>query len=271
MRRIVIDGHDAAIAGRLQRHFDAGHAELGTASGMLGQHHAVVHLVDMVATQHQRVLRSDLAQQFQVLEDGVGGAAVPVVAELLLRRHDVDILAQAGLEETPAVLDMADQALRLVLGQHGDAAQARVDAVGDLDDITVFSRTFSEHLGHLRSVFNRLQDAGLKLKPSKCSFFREEMEFLGHKVTKEGISPLPNKVDAVRKMTPPASLRDVQVFLGMVGYYRQFIPHFSKLAEPLVHLLQNEVPFSWDPKQDAAFHALCEALATSPVLCPPQF
>ena len=63
-----------------------------------------------------------------------------------------------------------------------------------LDDITVFSRTFTEHLGHLRAVFDRLQDAGLKLKPSKCSFFREEMEFLGHKVTKEGISPLPTKL-----------------------------------------------------------------------------
>ena len=140
-----------------------------------------------------------------------------------------------------------------------------------LDDITVFSRTFQEHLSHLRLVFNRLRTAGLKLKPSKCSFFKTEMEFLGHHVSQSGIAPLPGKIDAIRHMTQPTSLRDIQVFLGMVGYYCQFIPHFSELAEPLVRLLIKEVPFVWDEEQDSAFNALREALASSPVLVHPDF
>lgn len=140
-----------------------------------------------------------------------------------------------------------------------------------LDDITVFSRTFEEHLQHLRTVFQRIRDAGLKLKPSKCAFFKNEMEFLGHKVSREGILPLPDKVTAVRKMSPPKSLRDIQVFLGMVGYYRQFIPHFAELAEPLVYLLHKDVPFSWEDEQEASFVALCAALASSPVLIHPDF
>ena len=140
-----------------------------------------------------------------------------------------------------------------------------------LDDITVFSRTFQEHLSHLRLVFDCLRTAGLKLKPSKCSFFKTEMEFLGHHVSQSGIAPLPGKVDAIRHMTQPTSLRDIQVFLGMVGYYRQFIPHFSELAEPLVRLLIKEVPFVWDEEQDSAFNALREALASSPVLVHPDF
>ena len=81
-----------------------------------------------------------------------------------------------------------------------------------LDDITVFSCTFSEHLDHLKTVFQRLQDAGLKLKPSKCLFFKEELEFLGHKVSRDGIAPLPDKITAVQKMAIPSSLRDIQVF-----------------------------------------------------------
>ena len=88
-----------------------------------------------------------------------------------------------------------------------------------LDDITVFSKTFSDHLEHLKQVFLRLRTAGLKLKPSKCSFFQENMEFLGHKVSREGIHPLPNKIEAIKNMAVPSSLRDIQVFLGMAGYY----------------------------------------------------
>ena len=140
-----------------------------------------------------------------------------------------------------------------------------------LDDITVFSRTFHEHLTHLRLVFDRLRNAGLKLKPAKCSFFQSEMEFLGHRVSRDGIAPLPGKVDAIRQMSTPASLRDIQVFIGMVGYYRQFVPHFAELAEPLVRLLTKDTPFVWGEEQESAFRALTEALATSPVLVHPDF
>ena len=72
-----------------------------------------------------------------------------------------------------------------------------------LDNITVFSSTFANHLNHLCSVFQRLRETGLKLKPSKCSFFKEQLEFLGHKVTKNGIKPMNTKINAIDKMAPP--------------------------------------------------------------------
>lgn len=138
-----------------------------------------------------------------------------------------------------------------------------------LDKITVFLRILHEHLSHLRLVFNCLQDAGLKLKPSKCSFFQSEMEFLSHRVSCDGIAPLPGKVDVIRNMSTPASLRDIQVFIGMVGYYRQFVPHFAELAKPLVRLLTKDTPFVWGYEQESSFRALIDALATSPVLVHP--
>ena len=88
---------------------------------------------------------------------------------------------------------------------------------------------------------------------------------------RDGISPLPDKITTVQKMAIPSSLRDIQVFLGMVGYYWQFIPHFAELAEPLVYLLHKDVPFHWGEEQDTAFWALFSALATSPVLIHPNF
>ena len=92
-----------------------------------------------------------------------------------------------------------------------------------LDDITVFSRTFNDHLAHLREVFTRLRTANLKLKKDKCSFLKNQFEFLGHHISAEGIQPQSSKLDAINQMKIPTSLRDIQVFLGMTGYYRQFI------------------------------------------------
>ena len=86
-----------------------------------------------------------------------------------------------------------------------------------LDDINVFSRTFNEHLQHLEKVFKRLKDANLKIKPSKCSFFKEQIEYLGHIVSKEGLKPQPCKVEAVKKMPISKNKKDIQVFLGMMG------------------------------------------------------
>ena len=139
-----------------------------------------------------------------------------------------------------------------------------------LDDITVFSSTFTAHLEHLRAVFEKIRAAGLKLKPSKCSFFKDRLEFLGHEVSRTGIKPMMNKVEAIDKMLPPTSLRDVQVFLGMMGYYRQFIPDFARLSEPLVQLLRG-VPFDWGPEQQASFESLKATLKAAPILVYPDF
>ena len=101
-----------------------------------------------------------------------------------------------------------------------------------LDDIIVFSRTPEEHIHRLKAVFEKLKAAGLKLKPSKCDFFKKEIKYLGHVVSEQGVSTDPDKIKAVTEWPQPTTVTEVRSFLGFVSYYRRFIPNFSKVAKP---------------------------------------
>ena len=89
-----------------------------------------------------------------------------------------------------------------------------------LDDIIVFSKTLEEHVVRLRAVFEKLKQVGLKLKPSKCEFFRQELTYLGHVVSKEGIQTDPKKVEAICKWPIPTNMTEVRSFLGFTNYYQ---------------------------------------------------
>ena len=102
-----------------------------------------------------------------------------------------------------------------------------------LDDVIVFNKTPEEHLERLEAVFQKLSAAGLKLKPSKCTFFQTEIAYLGHLITLDGVATDPKKVEAVLKWPRPETVYDVRSFLGFVGYYRRFIKGFSALSGPL--------------------------------------
>jgi len=140
-----------------------------------------------------------------------------------------------------------------------------------LDDIIIFGSTELELLDHFRTVLDRLSDAGLKLKPSKCILFQTKIQYLGHLVTADGIKPLPDKLDAIRHFPVPKCLRDVRAFYGLASYYRWFVKDFAKIAEPLSSLTRKQdSKFHWTLEAQVAFEKLKEALCLVPVLSFPQ-
>ena len=139
-------------------------------------------------------------------------------------------------------------------------------AFGYLDDILIFSSDNKTHLKHLEIVFQRLREADLKLKASKCNFFKKHIQYLGHLVSGEGIEPLPEKLEAVRKMPPPTTPKEVRQFLGLVGYYRKFVPKFADIARPLTNLTKLDIPYEWTNRCQEAFDFLKEMLLKEPVL-----
>ena len=100
-------------------------------------------------------------------------------------------------------------------------------AFGYLDDILVFSPDMETHLKHLRILFERLRSADLKLKEVKCNFLKKHIQYLGHIISGEGIAPVPEKLESIQKMPPPRNPKEVKQFLGLIGYYRKFVPHFQ--------------------------------------------
>ena len=139
-------------------------------------------------------------------------------------------------------------------------------AFGYLDDILIFSPDNKTHLEHLELVFQRLREADLKLKASKCNFFKKHIQYLGHLVSGEGIEPLPEKLEAVRKMPPPTTPKEVRQFLGLVGYYRKFVPKFADIARPLTNLTKLDVPYEWNNRCQEAFEFLKQMLLKEPIL-----
>ena len=109
-----------------------------------------------------------------------------------------------------------------------------------LDDLIVFLRTAEEHLHRLHVVFNRLREYNLKLKPSKCNLFQEEINYLAHQVSKEGVWPSNINVKAITEYAPPQTYTEIRAFLGLVGHYRWFIKGFARIAQPLNEHLAGE-------------------------------
>ena len=111
-----------------------------------------------------------------------------------------------------------------------------------LDDVIVVSPDFASHLKRLEDVFERLQDAGLKLKPTKCELLQDEVHYLGHVVSAEGVTTDPDKIAAIREWEAPKDLKALQACLGTAGYYRQYIPDFATIAKPLTRLTSGDNP-----------------------------
>ena len=128
-----------------------------------------------------------------------------------------------------------------------------------LDDIIIFSKS-EEHLKHLRIIFQRLKAAGLKLKRSKCDFMKKHIQYLGHLLSKEGIQPLPEKLESIKIMPAPRNAREIKQFLGLAGYYRKFVHRFLDLSRPLTRLTHKDALFEWTKECKAVFQMLKDTL-----------
>lgn len=138
-----------------------------------------------------------------------------------------------------------------------------------IDDILVFSKSVAEHFTHLEQVMEWLEQEGLRLKPKKCNFFHQKVEYLGHTISKDGVDVSQDKVEAVRRYPAPTDLRSLRAFLA--SYYRRFVPNFSKVAGPLHHLTSKDTPFVWTSVCEEAFKQLKQLLTEAPVFLYPSF
>ena len=134
-----------------------------------------------------------------------------------------------------------------------------------LDDIIIFSKNELEHLEHLE-VFLQLRMAGLKMKGSKCDFLKSEIHYLGHLISADGISPLPDKLDTIKNMPALKDVKEIKQFLGLTGYYRKFIPRFADISRPLTQLMKKEMKFMWTPECLKSFELLKLFLCGEPIL-----
>ena len=152
-----------------------------------------------------------------------------------------------------------------------------------LDDVVVFSSSIDEHLQRLDAVLSRLRDEGLKAKLEKCCFFRTEVKYLGHIISKEGVATDPEKLSAVSRWAHPKDASELRSFLGFASYYRRYVEGFSKLAAPL-HRLVNDlsgpqtkrgarrvIGDKWTTECEESFSSIKARLVNAPVLAYADF
>jgi hypothetical protein len=135
-----------------------------------------------------------------------------------------------------------------------------------IDDILIYSKNEKEHAWHLRIVLTHLREHQLYAKFSKCAFWLEEIQFLGHVLSAKEIAVDPSKVKDILEWKPPTTVHQVRSFLRLAGYYRRFIPDFSKLVKRITSLLKNDTMFNWSSRCNEAFKQLKVLLTTALVL-----
>ena len=140
-----------------------------------------------------------------------------------------------------------------------------------LDDILIASCDTKQHRRHLRLLFKRLAEHGLVINVAKCKFGVDAIDFLGHRVTEQGVQPLPERVEAIRKIPPPCDAKALNEFLGKVNFHHRFVPHAATLMEPLhsmSHVKGSD--FQWTERLQSAFNGTKQALASATLLIHPS-
>lgn len=142
-----------------------------------------------------------------------------------------------------------------------------------VDDIIIHTETWNRHVEVLRQLLQRLRYAKLTIRPTKCTIAVSQVGFLGHIIGNGVVQPSPEKVISIQNCKRPNTKKQVRSFIGLVSYYRKFIPNCSTVAAPLTDLTKKGKPtrVRWDQEQENAFQTLIELLSKSPILCLPDF
>ena len=135
-----------------------------------------------------------------------------------------------------------------------------------LDDVLVFSVMYNDHLYHLNVVFEKFQKAGLKIKLSKCQFFKSHLHYLGHRISANSLELLPEKLEAIKNLAPARNVDEVCHMLRLLGYYRSFIPAFANITMTISNLLKKNTPFIWSSNCQQALDYLKEIFCNKPLL-----
>ena len=140
-----------------------------------------------------------------------------------------------------------------------------------LDDVIVFSKTFEQHLFDLRTVFERFRTHQFRFKLSKCSFAQKEVDYLGHTVSAGYVKLRKRNITKIKRLLPPRTIKEIQTFLGLTGYYRRFVKDYARIAAPLTFLIRKGKKYFWDRAQQQAWQTLKNALISDPILRHPDF
>jgi hypothetical protein len=167
-----------------------------------------------------------------------------------------------GLTNAPATFQaMVQEILRPLLD---------ICVIVYIDDILIYSQTEQDHIKNVRQVLELLRKNKLYGKMSKCEFFKESVEYLGHIISSKGITTDPKKVLSIKEWPQPRNLKELQSFLGLCNYYRRFIADYSRIATPLTDLTHKDTPFHWTTQTTEAFEELKKRMTKAPVLCIPN-
>jgi transposase InsO family protein len=171
-----------------------------------------------------------------------------------------------GLKNAPAVFQHY-----INVAMHG---LLHMSVLAYVDDLLIYSRSFDQHLEHLKQFSDRLREFGLRVNPGKCQFFADRVTFLGHEVSAEGIAPSSQHKEAIKNIPRPQTLKQIRTFLGMCSFFRRFVKHFTEIAQPLQDLVNRNHfrPNDWTDTHEIAFCTLKEELTGNNVfLAHPDF
>ena len=167
-----------------------------------------------------------------------------------------------GLTNAPTVfMDLMNRVFHEYLGRF---------VIVFIDDILIFSKSMEDHEECLRIVFQILREKKLYAKFKKCEFWLDQVVFLGHVISKAGISVGPSKVEVVVDRARPTNVSEIKRFLSLAGYYRRFIEGFSRIVAPLTQLTRKNAKFVWTEECEKSFQELKQRLVTAPILTIPS-